>query len=357
MSWPADREQRRAVLALLDPGNIGAEAEADHQLHPHPDPAANAAHQPHHVGGVAARRHEIDQVDRAVSGLEPRLQDQRIVPIAARGARDLPRRRDQPAAVLLGAEQRGKAGIGIEGRPAQPVDRSVAADQRRGLAIADQPIIFDPARQGCSPPDQIAARDRSCVAAFSAATSIVDAISSSGTGSRRRQFGCSLTVPGILGWSTTPEQILQRDREQPRFGPRQEIRHRIEIVAVDGVMAQHVVQHRQRMPARIVALAGIDAERALQLEIAERAPAGIGREIVGVEGDERIGQVMIDAAERAVRRRARTSSPDTTRCPNRRSARETLPARCRGLRRSRRSGCATLSCAVAASSASNGICT
>ena len=39
----------------------------------------DAAHQPHHVGGVAARRHEIDQVDRAVGGLEPRLQDQRVV--------------------------------------------------------------------------------------------------------------------------------------------------------------------------------------------------------------------------------------------------------------------------------------
>ena len=100
MSWPADREQRRTVLAFLDPGNIGAEAEADHQLHPHLDPAANAAHQPHHVGGLAARRHEVDQLDRAVGGLEPRFQDQGVAPIAARGARDLPGRRDQPAAVL-----------------------------------------------------------------------------------------------------------------------------------------------------------------------------------------------------------------------------------------------------------------
>jgi hypothetical protein len=41
------------------------------QLHVHPDPAANAAHQPHHAGGVAARRHEIDQVDRVVRRLEP----------------------------------------------------------------------------------------------------------------------------------------------------------------------------------------------------------------------------------------------------------------------------------------------
>ena len=127
---------------------------------------------------------------------------------------------------------------------------------------------------------------------------MVAAMSSTATGSRRRQFGCSSTVPGMLGWSTTPEQILQRDRQQPRPGARQEIRHRIEIVAVDGVLTQHLVQHRQRMPARLVALAGIDPERALHLEIAERAPAGIGRQIMGVEGDQRIGQVVIDIAER-----------------------------------------------------------
>ena len=143
---------------------------------------------------------------------------------------------------------------------------------------------------------------------------------------------------GNIGLVDHAEQILQRDREQPRSGPRQEIRHRIEIVALDAVMAQHVVQHGERMPARIVAFAGIDAERALQLQIAERAPAGIGRQIVGVEGDERIGEIMVDAPERGRDRRARTSSPDRTRCPNRPSARETLPARCRGPRRSRRSG-------------------
>jgi hypothetical protein len=93
---PADRKQRRAGLVSLDPGNIGAEAEADHQLHVHPDPTADAAHQPHHIGGVAARRHEIDQLNRATSRLEPGFQDQGVVPIAARGAGNLPHRRDQP---------------------------------------------------------------------------------------------------------------------------------------------------------------------------------------------------------------------------------------------------------------------
>ena len=121
---PADREQRRAVLALLDPGNIGAEAEADHQLHVHPDPAANAAHQPHHVGGVAARRHEIDQVDRAVSGLEPRLQDQGVVPIAARGAGNLAR----PARSASGRASRCREALQSRRRnrrPASTASRSI----------------------------------------------------------------------------------------------------------------------------------------------------------------------------------------------------------------------------------------
>ena len=168
----------------------------------------NAAHQPHDVGRVAARRHEIDQVDDAVGGFEPRLQDQRVVPIAARGAGDFARRRDQPAAMLVGAEQGGKAGVGIEGRPAQPVDRAVAADQRRGLAIADQPVVFDSAGQ------RVCHHLGSMLRRATARGSRLQrrrrrsstAISSSGTGSRRRQFGCSSTVPGMLGWSTSPSR-------------------------------------------------------------------------------------------------------------------------------------------------------
>jgi hypothetical protein len=40
-----NRQQRRRPRAP-DPGDIGAEAEAEHQLHPELDPAADAAHQP-----------------------------------------------------------------------------------------------------------------------------------------------------------------------------------------------------------------------------------------------------------------------------------------------------------------------
>src|SRR4051794_27679610 len=49
------------------------------------------------------------------------------------------------------SEQRGEAGIGVERGPAQPVDRAVAPDQSRGLAIADQTVIFDLAGQDLLP--------------------------------------------------------------------------------------------------------------------------------------------------------------------------------------------------------------
>jgi tripartite-type tricarboxylate transporter receptor subunit TctC len=38
-------------------------------------------------------------------------------------------------------------------RPAEPVDRAVAADQRRGSAVADQRVVFDSQRHGSLPVD------------------------------------------------------------------------------------------------------------------------------------------------------------------------------------------------------------
>ena len=48
------------------------------------------------------------------------------------------------------AEQRGEAGAGVEAREAEPVDRAVAADERRGLAVADQRVVLDPRHQRSS---------------------------------------------------------------------------------------------------------------------------------------------------------------------------------------------------------------
>ena len=118
---PGDAEQRSVVLTP-HPGNVGAEAEPHHQLHPQLHDALVAAHNADHVGSRATRRHEVDQRDGAVSGLEGRLQDQRIAAISSRAPGHLGYRRDTPMAMLSIAEQRAEAGIGIEGRPTQPVD-------------------------------------------------------------------------------------------------------------------------------------------------------------------------------------------------------------------------------------------
>ena len=111
-------------------------------------------------------RHEVDQPHRAGGGGEKRLQNQAVAAIAPgraerRAFLSLYGRRDQPAAMFRGAQKGGEAGIRIETRHAQPVDRAVAADQRRGAAIADHGIIFDahhaqrPARRSRGPTSQI----------------------------------------------------------------------------------------------------------------------------------------------------------------------------------------------------------
>src|SRR4029453_4546920 len=99
------------------------------------------------VGGGIAYRHEVDQDDFAVVGGERGLEDQGAGLIATLDAHVAGGWGDLPAAVLLGAEQGGEAGIGIEGGPAQPVDRAPATHERCRLAIADQGVVFDGRRQ------------------------------------------------------------------------------------------------------------------------------------------------------------------------------------------------------------------
>ena len=133
----------RAVLQPRHPRRGRAVAEAQHQLHAHRDLAFVAAHDAHQVGRGAARQHEVDHGRLAAIGLERGLEDQRVLAVAAARRLDLVVRRDQPEAVALAAQQLGEAGIRIEARPAQPVDRAVEADQRRRLAVADHAVAFD----------------------------------------------------------------------------------------------------------------------------------------------------------------------------------------------------------------------
>ena len=65
-----------------------------------------------------------------------------VVEVAA-GRGVLADRAELPAAVVLGAEEGREAGGGVEARQAQPVDRPVPADQRRGVPVADQRVVLD----------------------------------------------------------------------------------------------------------------------------------------------------------------------------------------------------------------------
>src|SRR5450759_1849437 len=89
---------------------------------------------------------------------------------------------------------------------------------------------------------------------------------------------------GNIGLVDDAQHILQRYRQQAGSGPRQKTGNRIEIMAVDAVMNQHVAQHHQGVPSLIVAFTGVDSERAFQPQVAEGTPAGIARQVVGVEG-------------------------------------------------------------------------
>jgi hypothetical protein len=52
-------------------------------------------------------------------------------------------RSNDPSAIIGYPQQGGKACRRIEAGPAQPIDRAVAADQRRRFAVADQRIVLD----------------------------------------------------------------------------------------------------------------------------------------------------------------------------------------------------------------------
>jgi RNA polymerase sigma-70 factor (ECF subfamily) len=137
------RDRDHAVGHAADPRDDAAEVEAQDQLHPHRDAALQAARDADHVGRLVADRHRVDHLEHAAVGVEVGLQHQRVVAVAALDALHLAGGREQPAAVRRIAEQRGEAGGRVEPRQAQPVDRSVLADQRRRLRVADDGVVLD----------------------------------------------------------------------------------------------------------------------------------------------------------------------------------------------------------------------
>ena len=107
--------------------------EAHDQLASHCHRTAHALGDAHDVRCLAAGRHEVDHADDAVGGREQRLEDQRVVAVAALDLLDPGLRRDDPAAVFARAEQCCETGTGVEAGEARPVDRALVVNERGGL--------------------------------------------------------------------------------------------------------------------------------------------------------------------------------------------------------------------------------
>ena len=75
-----------------------------------------------------------------------------VAAIAALDPRQVRRRPQRPAAVLLRPDQGGEAGARVEPREAEPVDRPLARDERGGLEVADEPVVLDARRHGSTLP-------------------------------------------------------------------------------------------------------------------------------------------------------------------------------------------------------------
>src|SRR5205085_8236849 len=102
------------------PGDDAAVVEAHNELGPQLDGSANTFDDADDVGRDAARRHEVEHADRAVRALPRRLEDERVLEVALGAERAGVRRREQPAAVVRVAEQRGEARAGVEARETEP---------------------------------------------------------------------------------------------------------------------------------------------------------------------------------------------------------------------------------------------
>jgi hypothetical protein len=166
---PGDRADARRLVEPRDPRHRRAVVEAQRELHRHRHAPAAADDQTHEVALLHAHRHEVDHADLTLRGLELGLEDQRVRTVGAPRGNECGGRRDAPTATLRCAEERSEACRRVEARPAQPVDRAVAADERRTVAVADQGVVFNLQRGSPSslavivPPVRVDAAERDMV--------------------------------------------------------------------------------------------------------------------------------------------------------------------------------------------------
>src|SRR5215207_11559766 len=91
---------------------------------------------------------KVDESYGSLIGIEFGFQHHGVAAVPAPRRADWAGRCDQPPTVFLGAKQSSEDGPRVEPRYTQPVDRPIAANQRRRLRIADNRVVLNRQRQG-----------------------------------------------------------------------------------------------------------------------------------------------------------------------------------------------------------------
>ncbi len=138
------------VAVALNPRPRLSVVEAWAHGHLHGDPATVTFHDSDESGVVGTDRHEVDQAYRSVGRLHVGLEQQGLTAVSARRPQHLTLRSDRPEPVIVGAEQAGEAGVGVEPRQAEPVDASIASDDRCRLGVADDCVLLERKRHDVS---------------------------------------------------------------------------------------------------------------------------------------------------------------------------------------------------------------
>ncbi len=133
-----------------DPRDDRAVVEAERELHAHLDATADSLDDADEIRFGLARRHEVDEPNRAGVGLELGLEDERVAPVATARRAKLALGLQRPVPVLGVAEQRGEDGPGVEPRQAEPVDAAFSTDERGGLQVADEPVVLYSSGHDCA---------------------------------------------------------------------------------------------------------------------------------------------------------------------------------------------------------------
>ncbi len=136
-----------------DPRNDRAVVEADREIHLHRDPAVDPLDESKHARWPVAELHAVREPNDPVRGLEGGRHDEVAVAVGTVRPMDPPGRSDLPASVVRGPEQRCEARSRVEPRNAQPVDRSVATDERCPSLIPEEPVVLDPERHARTLPE------------------------------------------------------------------------------------------------------------------------------------------------------------------------------------------------------------